>query len=130
MLFEFETNIYDVPKSKLYDIDEGLEKGNMFPEIYDGYKNYKPKHIEPHNEREALLLKIMMLDFAMNDLNLYLALHPDDKEIYEKFRHYAKHLKHCTDEYNQKYQVLDLCEDVYGSYTWGSNPWPWEDENV
>ncbi len=130
MLFEFETNIYDMPKSQLYDIDEGLEKGNMFPKIYDSYKNYKPKCIEPHNEREALLLKIMMLDFAMNDINLYLILNPHDTVMFDKFKQIAKTLKHYKDEYNQKYQVLELCDDVYEKYTWNSDPWPWEGQNV
>ena len=130
MLFEFETNIYDVKPSKLNEIDEGFEKGNMFPELYDSYKNYKPKRIDAHNEREALLLKIMMLDFAMNDLNLYLAIHPRDVDTFEKFKQIARHLKHCKEEYEQKYQVLDLCDDLGESYSWNSSPWPWEGENV
>lgn len=130
MLFEFETSIYEKPQTKLFDLEEGFEKGNMFPEIYEGYKNYKPKCIEPHNEREALLLKIMKLDFAMNDINLYLVLHPNDNVMFEKFKQIAKNLKHCTNEYNQKYQVLELCDDTFDSYSWNSNPWPWEGEHV
>ena len=80
MLFEFNTNIYDENKKDTYEIDEGFVKGNLFRDEYESYKNYKPAKITVQNEQEALLIKLMMLDFAINDLNLYLALNPDCKE--------------------------------------------------
>lgn len=130
MLFEFETNIYDNPRSKVYDLEEGFKKGNMFPDLYDEYKNYKPLPLKAKNEREALLLKIFELDFAINDLNLHLAINPDDKEIYQLFTKYCLIYDKCLKEYEKRYQVLELTHDTFGKYTWGSNPWPWEDEYV
>lgn len=130
MLFEFETNIMENPKSDIDDLSERFSKGNMFEELYDGYKNYCPKEIKANNEREALLLKIMMLDFAMNDLNLYLAINPKDSKVYDLFVKYSSAYQKYTEEYERKYQVLELCHDTYGKYTWGSNPWPWEGNNV
>lgn len=127
MLFDFETNIYEKPISKLYDLDEGFTKGNMFPELYDTYKDYKPKTLKPKTEREALLYSIDKLCFAINDLNLYLDVYPDDKDAYETFKKYCMLYDRCLEEYESKYQVLNLSHDVYGKYTWISNPWPWED---
>lgn len=95
-----------------------------------GYKDYKPAKITVKNEREALLIKIMMLDFAINDLNLYLALNPDCKEKYEMFTKYSLMYQKCLEEYEKKYQVLEVCHDTFGKYTYNSNPWPWEGENV
>lgn len=130
MLFEFETNIYERPKNDILDLDDGFTKGNMFADIYDEYKDYKPKMIKAQNEREALLFNIYKLDFAINDLNLYLALNPDDKSVYQLFTKYCLMYRKCVEEYEKKYQVLELTDDIFGKYTWGSNPWPWEGEYV
>ena len=126
MLFEFNTNIYDNKSDETFEIDEGFVKGNLFKDEYIGYKDYKPAKITVKNEREALLIKIMMLDFA----NLYLALNPDCKEKYEMFTKYSLMYQKCLEEYEKKYQVLEVCHDTFGKYTYNSNPWPWEGENV
>ena len=86
--------------------------------------------IKAQNEREALLFNIYKLDFAINDLNLYLALNPDDKSVYQLFTKYCLMYRKCVEEYEKKYQVLELTDDTFGKYTWGSNPWPWEGEYV
>ena len=130
MLFEFNTNIYDNKLDETFEIDEGFVKGNLFKDEYIGYKDYKPAKITVKNEREALLIKLMMLDFAINDVNLYLALNPDCKEKYEMFTKYSLMYQKCLEEYERKYQVLEVCHDTFGKYTYNSNPWPWEGENV
>ncbi len=130
MLFEFETNIYDSKKNDLYDVTEGFTKGNMFANLYDPYKNYQPKEIKPCNEKEALLANIYKLCFAINDLNLYLDINSNNQEMYETFKKYIMMYERCLEEYESKYQVLELTHDVYGKYTWIKNPWPWEGYNV
>lgn len=129
MLFEFDTNIFDIKDStEIYDLNEGFTKGNMFPNLYDPYKNYEPKTITPKNERELLLDKIYKLCFALNDLNLYLDVHSDDLGAYDLFKKYAEMYNKVVIDYESKYQVLELSHDIYGKYTWISNPWPWEDK--
>ena len=66
IFFHILLNIFDT-----CEIDEGFVKGNLFRDEYDSYKNYKPVKITVQNEQDALLVKLMMLDFAINDLNLY-----------------------------------------------------------
>lgn len=129
MLFEFET-IMENPKPDVDNLSEGFYKGNMFEELYDSYKNYCPKEIKTNNEREALLLRIMMLDFAINDLNLYLAINPKDSKVYDLFLKYSNSYQKYVEEYESKYEVLELTHDTFGKYTWGNNPWPWEGKNV
>lgn len=135
MLFEFDlddklkdfVNLEDdKKKDNLFNDINGLEYGNMFKDLYDEYKNYKPKKIYASNQKEALLLKIMMLDFAINDLNLYLILNPNDKNTFNKFKEYIKDYKMYKKEYEDKYQVIELCDDTKDKYTFNSNPWPWE----
>ena len=33
----------------------GLDNGNMFSNLYEPYKNYKPANIPANNEREAMM---------------------------------------------------------------------------
>ena len=81
----------DTDKStKLVSVDEGFLRGNMFADLYKPYKNYTYKKINPKNRKEELLLEIMELSFAINDLNLYLDLHPDDTRLLEKFNAYVE----------------------------------------
>lgn len=127
MLFEFETGIFNANNNPdVYDINEGFTKGNMFPSLYDPYKNYQPKTIVPRTERELLLDKIYKLCFALNDLNLYLDIHTDDQTAYNLFKKYAENYNKLVADYESKYQVLNLSHDTYGKYTWINNPWPWE----
>lgn len=126
MLFEFK----DEDNFTTYDLYEGFIKGNMYPSIYSEYKNYKPQKLNAKNEQELLLLKIMMLDFSINDLNLYLAIHPDCKKTYDLFKEYNKEYKKLKKEYEEKYQVLDINDDTFGKYTWDSEPYPWEVQHV
>lgn len=132
MLFEIETSIdtYKEKENKLNDLENGFFKGNMFETIYEGYKNYHPCKIEPKDEQTSDLLYIMMLDFAIGDLNLYLDIHKEDKEMYETFKQYTNAYKRLLADYERKYQVLYLIDDTLGKYTWIKKPWPWEDLNV
>lgn len=131
MLFEFDTNIFNTKtEPKIYEPIEGFTKGNMFPNLYNQYKNYEPITYVPKNEREDLLNKIYTLCFAINDLNLYLDTHPQDEAAYDLFKKYCLMYDKCTHEYEKLYQVLELTHDTNGTYTWTSKPWPWEGYNV
>lgn len=66
-----------------------MEKGNLFPNLYEGYANYKVREPVARTDKEAMLLEIQKLDFAINELNLYLDLHPEDKYAYYLFKDYT-----------------------------------------
>ena len=83
--YDFTVNILNSDMNRpftIYNVDEGFCKGNMFPNLYDEFKQYRPKEPTVSNQREAALLEIQKLDFAVNDLNLYLDLHPEDRYAY------------------------------------------------
>lgn len=54
--------------------------------MYEPYKNYKPRELVATTEKEKLMLKIRELSHAVGDLNLYLDLCPDDRDVYELFK--------------------------------------------
>ena len=77
-------NVYNYRTSNKIDtLEEGFYKGNMFVNTYDKYKNHLYK-VVVSGEKDKLLLIIQMHMFALNDLNLYLDLNPNDKTLIEK----------------------------------------------
>ena len=109
----------------LYSIDEGFTKGNMFPDEYKPYKNYKVKQLKPSNKKEEKLYKIMALGFAITDLNLYLDLHPDNQEKYQKFKSLVKQKEILEEEYIKDYGPLKLNQVNGNTFNWVSD-FPWE----
>ena len=60
--------------TNLADPKNGFLRGNMFNNLYDPYKNYKYRELKPSNKREELLYNILMHNFVLVDLQLYLEL--------------------------------------------------------
>ena len=116
----------DFDRPKLYDITEGLERGNLFPGLYDPYKNYAPGKLKVSCERDKKLLEIQKLDFAISDLNLYLDLHPDDMSVYNIFKSYVMECKNKKKEFTKIYGPLML-DELTDEYEWSKGVWPWEE---
>ena len=114
---------------KLVSVDEGFLRGNMFANEYKPYKNYKVKKIVPRTQREELLLEIMELSFAINDLNLYLDLHPEDKQMLKKFNELVEKSCKCEMAYVKNYGSLEVIDNTSDEkFEWIKNPWPWDNE--
>lgn len=123
--FTDPTKYYEY-ENKLVSTKEGFLRGNMWKNEYEPYKGMQYPELKPTCEREVLLFKIMELDFAINDLNLYLDLHPEDSEIYEKFKKFTQEYLLLKDDYAKKYGPLSLDQTSSSSYDWMKNPWPWD----
>ena len=114
---------------KLVSVDEGFLRGNMFASEYKPYKNYTVKKIIPRTKREELLLEIMELSFAINDLNLYLDLHPKDSKMLKKFNDLVEKSCKCEMEYVKNYGALEVIDNTSDEkFEWIKNPWPWGNE--
>lgn len=113
-------------KTNYYSLDDALERGNLFSNLYDQYKDYKPYKINVNSAREKSLLEIQKLDFAINDLNLYLDLNPNDKESYELFKKYIEDCARKKKEYSSIYGPLTI-DNITDEYEWASGVWPWEE---
>lgn len=115
--------------SKLVSVDEGFLRGNMFSTEYKPYKNYTYKKIIPKTKREELLLEVMELAFAINDLNLYLDLHPEDTKMLNKFNELVEKSCKCEMEYVKNYGALEVIDNTSEEkFEWIKNPWPWDNE--
>lgn len=123
----FEDIIFNVKNDdnvKLFDCEDGFMYGNMFKNEYDSYKNYRPVQLESNTEVGRLLLKIYEYDFALNDLSLYLDLHPEDTDVYKLFKKYTEEQRKYVDIYEKKYGPMELDNSPYSSYMWDEGPWP------
>ena len=111
----------------ILDSEEGFRRGNMFKNLYDEYKNFKPRKLTASSEREDMLFQIMEYAFAMKDLNLYLDIYPNDKDSLSLFNTYLNKKKELTTMYEEKYGSLTIDSEVQNNnWFWDNAPWPWE----
>ena len=104
--------------NNMFNENDSLIKGTIFANEYNPYKNYKESNINVSNDKENLLLNIYRYDFMINDLNLFLDLHPDDTNVYNLFKEYSKRLKYYVELYESRYGSINLIDDNYNSYLW------------
>lgn len=133
--YNYVNNTYNQPlynqssnNKKILDPYNGFVRGNMFSDLYNGYKLNKPLDITPLNEQADILTYIDSLCFALIDLNLYLDLYPNDSKIIELFNSYRMEKDEITKEYESKYGPLTLNSDSLNKapWAWDNMPWPWE----
>lgn len=116
-------------ENKLVSEEVGFLRGNMFEDEYVPYKNYTYSKIVPRTEREALLLEIMELCFAITDLNIYLDLHPNDESLLRKFRNLVENSCAKEMEFVKKYGPIEVIDsDNKENFSWIKDPWPWQNE--
>ncbi len=78
------------------------------------------------NDKKALLYKIQVCSFNLDELTLFLDTHPKNKEAQELFVKYNKKLKELCEEYNSKYDIISTRYYDGGKWSWVESPWPWE----
>lgn len=105
---------------------EGFLRGNIFADEYEPYKNLTYFKLKPKDEKEKMLYQIMALSFAINDLNLYLDLHPDSKEVLDLFKKYVNEERDLCQTYVKKYGPLEINQVSGNKFTWIDSPWPWD----
>ena len=128
MMKQYNPNNYKEEKNSLYEPYQGFIRGNLYKDLYDPYKVNGPYEIKPMNEQAELLTYIDALCFACTDLNLYLDVYPDNKEIINLYNRYNEEKKNLMKQYEAKFGPLVLDSESLNSYpwSWDDRPWPWE----
>ena len=120
-------NMMNNNQPNLYTPEEGYNKGNLFANLYLGYKNYKPVKLQANNEKDALFLELSRYAFAAHELNLYLELHPEDTTMLALFNDYRTRANQLMMNYENKYGPLTVSSDeLSSSFLWEEDKWPWE----
>lgn len=111
----------------LFNSYEGFLKGNAFKDEYIPYKNYKVAKLNITNEKDELLVNIGEYSFMMHDLNLYLDIHPDDRDALNKFIEYRDKLNDLIKNYERKYGPMCVkgIMDNNVPFQWENTSWPW-----
>ena len=107
-----------------YDNAKALERGTLFPGLD------LPFHAELKTRFPAVnqaLSELMALDFAIDELGLYLTTHKDDKEALELYWSYIRLCKEGKRKYEEMYGPLSQATITEGGYRWLNDPWPWEE---
>lgn len=83
------------------------------------------------NERNMLLKRIQICDFALNDAALFLDVNPDDQAALAYYKKYQALREKAVTEYVAKYGPLARNDyDGGPRWKWTDNPWPWHLEEV
>ena len=114
--------------NQLYDSYNGLIRGNLFKNLYVPYKREEPYQIKPMNEQANMLTNLDGLCFSMIDLNLYLDINPNDKDILKLFNEYRMKYNKLLEEYESRFGPITINSDSLNSYpwSWDDMPWPWD----
>ena len=78
--------------------------------------------------RREMLQEIRCLEFAINELALYLDTHPDDQKALCLHRKYCKEVKDLKDKYQKVFGPLTINYPC-NKWRWLEEPWPWERGN-
>ena len=133
--YNYINNNYNIPNYEQNIINtngfnpyEGYIRGNMFKDLYNDYKIDKPYEIIPLNEQAEMLTYINAYSFALIDLNLYLDVHPDDKNAIMAYNTYLNNLKEYMLTYQNRYGPITNTSESLNKFPWSwiNHPWPWE----
>lgn len=106
-----------------YSQQDALQAGTLFPGLN------LPFHADLETRFPAAntaLSELMALDFAIDELGLYLTTHRDDQEVLALYWSYIKLAREGREKYQEKYGPLLQTDLTPGSYKWLDNPWPWD----
>ena len=107
-----------------YSRTEALQTGTLFPGLN---LPFKAAIAAAKNISNSALAELMALDFAIDELGLYLVTHADDQEALQLYWSYIKLAEEGRKKYQQMYGPLlqtDLTPEE--GYAWLKDPWPWE----
>lgn len=106
-----------------YSQDDAMRAGTLFPGLY------LPFHKEIRSRFPAAntaLTELMALDFAIQELGLYLTTHANDSEVLDLYWSYVRLGKQGREKYIEQYGPLSETDLTPGSFQWLNDPWPWD----
>ena len=112
------------PNPVRYSRMEALQTGTLFPGLDLPFKAAIQAKTKLSN---TALVELMALEFAIDELGLYLTTHPSDQEVLQLYWSYIKLAKEGREKYQKLYGPLlqtDLTPE--DGYAWLKDPWPWD----
>lgn len=110
----------DAPR---YEDKEALLQGTLFPGLDLPFRKELRSRFPKVNEA---LLELMALDFAIDELGLYLTTHPNDKQAQELYWGYIRLGREGRARYEESNGPLCKTAITEGGFRWLDDPWPWD----
>ena len=113
------------PDPVRYSRMEALQTGTLFPGLDLPFKAAIQSKTKLAN---TALVELMALDFAIDELGLYLVTHSQDQEALQLYWSYINLAKEGREKYQKLYGPLlqtDLTPDE--GFAWLKDPWPWDE---
>lgn len=104
---------------------EALQTGTLFPGLDLPFKAAIQAKTKLAN---TALVELMALDFAIDELGLYLVTHAQDQEALQLYWSYIKLAREGREKYQKMMGPLlqtDLTPE--DGYAWLRDPWPWDE---
>ena len=104
---------------------EALQTGTLFPGLDLPFK----AAIQARNKlNNTALVELMALDFAIDELGLYLTTHPEDQEALQLYWSYIKLAQEGREKYQKLYGPLQMTVPTpEDGFAWLKDPWPWDE---
>lgn len=108
-----------------YEVPEALQQGTIFPGLYKPFfivDKMKKQEAAPKSQKEALLLEIQEVSFALTDITLYLDTHPEEQKALDYREACRTKRKQLLTQFAKTcYPLTPDCQGL-----WPDGPIPWE----
>jgi spore coat protein JB len=110
-----------------YEPGKALQRGTLFPGLDLPFMNM----VNADETGNTPLCELMSLDFAADELELYLDTHSDDTEAFSMYQDILKLKTEARRRYTKLYGPVTQA-DMLGMnrYSWADNPWPWDNTSA
>ena len=107
-----------------YSRMEALQTGTLFPGLDLPFKAAIQARTKMAN---TALVELMAIDFAIQELALYLTTHADDQEVLQLYWSYVKLAQEGREKYQKLYGPLNMTDlTPEDGFSWLRDPWPWD----
>lgn len=105
-----------------YEARKALIRGTLYPGLDLPFMGMVNDKLKP----DTALNQLQTVNFAVQELALYLDTHRDDTEALELYRSYQELYSKLRKHYEEQYGPLNHMHAQQGPYRWLDDPWPWE----
>ena len=109
--------------AKRYGNAEALTQGTLYPGLDLPFSKTGKTGKLSNSVRNDL----MAIDFAIDELGLYLTTHSEDKDALALYWSYIRTAKEMRKKYESANGPLYQTEITEGGYQWLNDPWPWDE---
>lgn len=105
-----------------YEAGEALTRGTLFPGLDLPFMKIVNDNLKTNPSTE-----LMAIDFVVDELELYLDTHSEDKEAFVMYQAFLSLQKEAHERYVDRFGPVQQC-DMLGmnDYAWLRDPWPWD----